>query len=25
MLVSFATRLVAQQALPGIELEAEFA
>jgi len=25
MLVSFATVLVAQQALPGIELEAEFA
>jgi hypothetical protein len=25
MLVSFATGLVAQQALPGIELEAEFA
>jgi len=25
MLVSFATRLVAQQALPGIELKAEFA
>jgi len=25
MLVSFATRLVAQQALPGIELDAEFA
>jgi len=25
MLVSFATGVVAQQALPGIELEAEFA
>jgi len=25
MLVSFATGFVAQQALPGIELEAEFA
>jgi len=25
MLVSFATGLVAQQALPGIELKAEFA